>query len=101
MRCALLCAAAVLLAAPAWAEEVVASSGNDSVRLSDSPCTNRQVLDRLEPSLRPVLRDASAVVQGQTFKACWVVHGNAAHLLYEDGDQGLIPLSDFKAPQSA
>jgi hypothetical protein len=100
MRFALLCAAAVVLA-PAWAGEVVASSGHDSVRLSDSPCTNPQVLNQLEPSLRPVLRDATAVVQGQSFKACWVVHGNAAHLLYEDGDQGLIPLSDFKPPQSA
>jgi hypothetical protein len=100
MRLALLCAAA-LMAAPAFADEVVASSGNDSVRLSDGPCTSQQVLERLEPSLRPVLRDATAVVQGQTFKACWTVHGNAAHLLYEDGDQGLIPLSDFKAPHSA
>ena len=100
MRFALVCAAA-LIAAPALADEVVASNGNDSVRLSDSPCTNPQVLSRLEPGVRDALRDASAVVQGQSFKACWVVHGNAAHLLYEDGDQGLIPLSDFKTPKSA
>jgi hypothetical protein len=100
MRFALLCAAA-LVAAPAFADEVVASNGNDSVRLSDSPCTSQQVLNFLEPSLRPALRDASAVVQGQSFKACWIVHGDAAHLLYEDGDQGLIPLSDFKIPKSA
>jgi hypothetical protein len=100
MRFALLCAAA-LLAAPAVADEVVASNGNDSVRLSDSPCTNAQVLSRLEPGVRAALRSASAVVQGQSYKACWIVAGNAAHLLYEDGDQGLIPLSDFKAPKSA
>jgi hypothetical protein len=100
MRFALFCAAA-LLAVPALAEEVVASNGNDSVRLSDAPCSSQQVLSLLEPQLRPALRDASAVVQGQTFKACWVVHGDAAHLLYEDGDQGLIPLSDFKIPKSA
>lgn len=100
MRFALLCAAA-LLAAPALADEVVASNGNDSVRLSDSPCTSQQVLNLLEPSMRRALRDASAIVQGQAFKACWIVHGDAAHLLYEDGDQGLIPLSDFKIPKSA
>ena len=99
MRFALLCAAA-LIAAPALAEEVVASNGDDSVRLSDAPCSSQLVLNALEPSLRPVLRDASATVQGRVFKACWIVHGNAAHLLYEDGDQGLIPLSDFRAPQS-
>lgn len=100
MRFALLCAAA-LVAAPALADELVASNGNDSVRLSNAPCTSQQVLGLLAPSLRPALHDASAVVQGQSFKACWVVHGDAAHLLYEDGDQGLIPLSDFKIPKSA
>jgi hypothetical protein len=100
MRFALLCAAA-LVAAPVLADELVAKNGDDSVRLSDSPCTSEQVLSRLKPEYRSELRDASAVVQGQTFKACWVVEGHAAHLLYEDGDQGLIPLSDFKIPQSA
>lgn len=100
MRFALLCVAA-LVAAPAFADEVVASNGNDSVRLSDSPCTSKQVLSLLDPSLRPALRDASAVVQGRSFKACWIVHGDAAHLLYEDGDQGLIPLADFKTPRWA
>jgi hypothetical protein len=100
MRFALLCAAA-LLAAPAFADEVVASNGNDEVRLSDSQCSNEQVLARLSPRARAMLRDATATVQGQTFKACWVVDGEAAHLLYEDGDQGLIPLSDFKQPKAA
>jgi hypothetical protein len=100
MRFALLCAAA-LVAAPALAQDVVASNGNDSVRLSDAPCSSQPVLNLLEPELRSALRDATAVVQGKSFKACWVVHGDAAHLLYEDGDQGLIPLADFKIPQSA
>ena len=99
MRFALL--AAALLAAPVMADELVASNGSDSVRLSDSPCSSEQVLNRLQPRFRPMLRDASAVVQGQPYKACWVIDGEAAHLLYEDGDQGLIPLSDFKAPKSA
>jgi hypothetical protein len=100
MRFALLCAAA-LVAAPVLADELVASNGDDSVRLSDSPCSSEQVLNRLKPQFRSELKDATAVVQGQTFKACWVVDGHAAHLLYEDGDQGLIPLTDFKIPKSA
>ena len=41
-------------------------------------------------------RHSSAVLQGQAFTGCWRVMGNAAHLLYEDGDEGLIPLSDLK-----
>ncbi len=100
MRFALVCAAA-LLAAPVMADELVASNGNDSVRLSTNPCSVEQVLNRLQPQFRTKLRDATAVVQGKTFKACWMVEGHAAHLLYEDGDQGLIPLRDFKIPMSA
>jgi len=89
------------MAAPVLADELVAKNGNDSVRLSNAPCSSELVLSRLQPQHRSELRDATAVVQGQTFKACWVVEGHAAHLLYEDGDQGLIPLTDFKIPQSA
>lgn len=103
MKFALLsCAAALALAAvPAMADELVASNGQDSVRLTDKPCASDQVLQRLTPRLRDMMRDASATVGGQQFHACWVVDGDAAHLLYEDGDQGLIPLSDFKQPVSA
>lgn len=101
MKFALFCAAAAFIAAPAFADEMVASNGKDSVRLSDQPCTSEKILSLLKPSFRPVMRNASAVVQGQPFAACWTVEGDSAHLLYEDGDQGLIPLADFKAPQSA
>jgi hypothetical protein len=46
-------------------------------------------------------KSATAVVDGQTFNACWRPVGNAAHLMYEDGDQGLIPLSDLKPELTA
>lgn len=100
MKFALLCAAA-LLAAPAMADELVASNGQDSVRLTDKPCSSETVLQRLTPKFRELMRDANAVVNGQPFRACWIVHGDSAHLLYEDGDQGLIPLTDFRQPKSA
>jgi hypothetical protein len=100
MKFALLCAAA-LAAAPVLADELVASNGQDSVRLTDQPCSSEQVLQQLTPQLREMMKDASATVGGQQFKACWVVDGEAAHLLYEDGDQGLIPLADFRQPREA
>ncbi len=100
MKFALLCAAAAFVAAPALADELVASSGNDQVRLSDKPCSSEQVLSQLTPKFRDLMKDANAVVDGQDFHACWIVDGDAAHLLYEDGDQGLIPLADFKQPTS-
>ena len=100
MKFALLCAAA-LVAAPALADELVASNGSDSVRLSDKPCSSEQVLQRLTPRFREVMRDATATVGGQMYRACWITNGDSAHLLYEDGDQGIIPLADFKQPKSA
>jgi len=98
MRFAFLCAAAALVAVPVWAVEVVASNGDDSVRLTDQPCTIPTVLNRLPPNVRVLVHDAVATVQGESFKACWVIEGDAAHLLYEDGDQGLVPLTDFRSP---
>lgn len=100
MKFALLCAAA-LFAAPALADELVASNGSDSVRLTDKPCSSKPVLDRLTPRFREMMRDASATVGGQPYRACWITNGDSAHLLYEDGDQGIIPLADFKQPKSA
>ena len=95
MRLALLCAAA-LLAAPVMADEVIASNGADSVRLSDSQCTSEKVLEQATPPVREKLRAAVATISGQSFTACWVVEGNMAHLVYEDGDQGLVPLTEFR-----
>ena len=100
MKSALLWAAAAMIAAPVLADELVASNGQDSVRLSDKPCSSDQVLQQLTPKFREQMKDASAVVDGQNVRACWIVDGDAAHLLYEDGDQGLIPLADFKQPTS-
>jgi hypothetical protein len=100
MKFALLCAAA-LAAAPVMADELVASNGQDSVRLSDKPCSSETVLQQLTPKFREMMKEANAVVGGQQFRACWIVDGDAAHLLYEDGDQGLIPLADFKQPKNA
>jgi hypothetical protein len=100
MRSILLCAA-VLAAAPAFADELVASNGNDSVRLSDAPCQNQQVLGQLEPKYHKEFKAATAQLKGETFNACWHVLGQSALLLYEDGDQGLIPLAELKHETSA
>src|SRR5512140_1979399 len=95
MRFALVCAAA-LFAAPAMAQERVASNGTDSVRLSDSTCSSQKVLEQVEPGMRSQLKDATATIGGESFKGCWIVDGSMAHLVYEDGDQGIVALSEFK-----
>ena len=95
MKFVLLCSAALLAAAPAFAEEVVASNGQDSVRLSDAQCSSQKILEQVEPAMRDQLKDASAQIGGQQFQACWIVDGSVAHLVYEDGDEGMVPLGEF------
>ncbi|HVZ46672.1 MAG TPA: hypothetical protein VHA82_22895 [Ramlibacter sp.] len=92
---------AALVAAPVFADDLVARNGDDSVRLSEGKCTSELVLARLEPQTQTEYKAATAVVGGQQFQACWHVVGNSAHLMYEDGDQGLIPLEDLKPELSA
>lgn len=102
MKAVVFCAAvATLVAAPAFAQELVARQGDDSVRLSDSACTSEQVLRRIEPGTADEYKSASAMFQGQRFNACWRMMGNVAHLVYEDGDQGIIPVHELKPELAA
>lgn len=88
--------AALLAAGPALAD-AVASNGRDTVRLSDKPCAITAVIAQIPEPLRQGRRTAAASVSGQPFAACWRLIPQGVHLLYEDGDQGLIPAGDFKA----
>ena len=99
MRLLLLCAA--LAATPTFAGELVARQGNDMIRLADAACTTQSVLSRLAPGMRGQFKAASAVVDGRTFAACWRMLPAGAHVIYEDGDQGLVPLSDLKPQLTA
>lgn len=91
--CVALCAA--LAFAPASADELVARDGDDSVRLADAPCES-QVIMKLVPETHAEYKKASATVKGQNYVACWREMGNVAHLIYEDGDQGIIPMVELK-----
>jgi hypothetical protein len=102
MKAVVFCAAlAAFVAVPSFAQELVARQGDDSVRLSDSACTTPEVVNRLEPSTAEEYKAASAVFQGQKFNACWRAVGNVAHLVYEDGDQGIIPMQELKPELAA
>lgn len=99
MRLLVLCAA-LAAAAPALADELVARNGEDMVRLADAPCASEAVLSRLPPQHHQHFKAATAVVEGRTFAACWRAMGGRAHLFYEDGDMGIIPMSDLRAELS-
>lgn len=88
-------ASLLLLAAPAMAADMVSKQGNDSARITDKPCPV-EVLKVIEQGQRGDFRAAFVVFQGKQFAACWRMMGNLAFLVYADGDQGVIPLADFK-----
>jgi hypothetical protein len=92
---------AAAAAAPAFGQELVARQGSDSVRLSDAACQSELVLARVEPGSADDYKAATAQFQGQTFVACWRTMGGVAHLVYEDGDQGIIPMQELKPALSA
>ena len=96
MKAVALIALSAALAAPVFADELVARKGCESVRLSDSACSSQLVLGRLGPNAQEEYKAATAHFQGQNYVACWRVMGNVAHLIYEDGDQGIIPMQELK-----
>ena len=91
---AFLCAA--LVVGSAMAGELVSHNGDDTIRLVDQECTSQLVLDQLQPESRPQFREASAFLQGQAFAACWRATPTGALLIYEDGDQGMVPFDALK-----
>ncbi|MGC3984754.1 MAG: hypothetical protein QM777_08520 [Pseudorhodoferax sp.] len=91
-----LCAA--LLATGARANDLVVNEGADSIRFTDAACSSQAVLQRIDPGDRPLFRTASATLQGQRYTACWSLVSTAVYLVYEDGDQGLVPVSKLKVP---
>ena len=102
MKAVVFCAAlATFAAAPAFAQDLIARQGDDSVRLSDAQCQSELVLSRLEPGQADEFKAASAMFQGQRYQACWRLMGNAAYLVYEDGDQGVIPVQELKPELTA
>jgi hypothetical protein len=103
MKAVVFCAAlaAACAVAPSFAQDLIARQGDDSVRLSEDSCKSQLVLSRIEPGTVEEFHAASAVFQGQRFQACWRMMGNAAYLIYEDGDQGIIPASELKPELSA
>lgn len=81
---------------PAQAGELVAYDGKDTIRLTDAPCASQTVLSHVPDVVRPEFMKANVVLHGEKFTACWRITPVAAHLVYEDGDQGLVPLSQLE-----
>jgi hypothetical protein len=90
--------AAILVAAGPAFGDVVATIGGDSIRLTGNPCTNETVLQHVPAEARDKFMAASAIVGGHSFTGCWRPYRKGeVHLVYEDGDEGIMPLAAFKS----
>lgn len=90
-------AIATLAVSQITAADLVCREGADTVRLTDKPCVNTEVLEKLPEYIKPMMLQATAILNGKTYAPCWVVYKQGhMYLAYPDGDQGLLPGSIFK-----
>lgn len=76
--------------------DLQASNGADFVVLHQTPCTNPAVTSLVPVDKVSLLHGAEATVAGQKYQPCWYqASPDLIGLLYEDGDTGLIPVSEF------
>lgn len=88
--------AACIAASFAVSADMVAKNGDDTVVLMDKPCPYGSVLRYIDEKHRDRFKKADTRVSGQRYFACWVEVDGLVMLVYEDGDQGMVPLAMFK-----
>ncbi len=89
---------ALLHALPAHAGDLVAKDGRDEIHLHETPCESEVVAKTVPTRYMSGLNAMTAEVGDEKFAGCWRNVGNAVFMIYDDGDQGLAPLSKFRAP---
>lgn len=82
--------------ADATVAEAEARDGRDWVRVTAQPCSNAAVLMRLPAGPMPLLWQAEVEFRGVRYSPCWHRKGDAIYLLYEDGDLGILPVSNLR-----
>lgn len=88
--------ALALACAPALADiNMVVRDGASYVRLSQAEC-HPEVAKQIPEELRSMFHAAIAVLDGKTYRGCWVVRADAMVLIvYADGDMAVIPIKLF------
>lgn len=81
----------LLLAAPAFPGDRIGRQGEDEVKLFESPCVSVETYMRIPEGERRSYSKAVGLFQGQKFFGCWKPMGEGVYILWEDGDQGIIP----------
>lgn len=81
-------------------DDLVATNGRDSVRLTQHPCPSA-ILALVPPELQARVKAAVATVDGTDYAACWLARSGAVVLQYADGDHGIVPMREFRRGKGA
>jgi hypothetical protein len=88
---------ALFTAEAAGPVDFIARQGSDSVIIhTTSACSNEKIIARAPERFRDSLVSAKGHFQGKDFDACAFPYGESVYVLYDDGDNGMIPMSEFK-----
>ncbi len=69
----------------------------DYVRLFTSPCANDAILARTPPQYCAQLRAGEAKIDSKMHGMCWLaLPDRSVGIVYDDGDQGRLPMDAFK-----
>ena len=72
------------------------------VRLFATPCNNDMVLARTPPNFRPRMQAGETKIDGKLYGMCWTaLPDGTVGIVYEDGDQGRLPIQAFKVEISS
>lgn len=84
------------LACPVAMADAVATNGKDSIRLTQGACAP-EVLRHIPEGYRGFFRSAPSMLGGKAWVACWAHRTDGTILIvYEDGDQGIVPIGEFR-----
>jgi len=93
-----LVAALILLTATAHASEsMLARDGQNTVRVTRGPCTDRAILAHIPAEYRPRFQHGEAVLDGKHYPLCWAAANSEwVVLVFADGDAGRVPIAAFE-----
>jgi hypothetical protein len=96
----IVCAALLCASFPAMSERV-ARQGDVEVRVFDTPCVSAETIARIPEDGRDGWGKVIGVFGKDKFFGCWRKMGDSTYILWEDGDQGIIPAADLKEAMGA
>jgi len=73
-----------------------AKAPDGEITVSDQKCTNQAILARIPREVHDQILTAEVILNKQKYAACWHGMPQGVHLLYEDGDEGMVPYQMFK-----